>query len=156
QTGLATIEEDESEDEDIFADAGDATQVARDERERQNAALEATRLNATLAKAKLMYEKGEAMAAEREKAERLRQKVAAHDDYDECFPDYEEMDDDKNDEAKKKKKKKGDSDVGETDRTIKLAADPKDKGKKFGDALGGKKDKSKRDRVAGGSNGPTQ
>ncbi|RQM22370.1 hypothetical protein B5M09_008833 [Aphanomyces astaci] len=112
--GLATIAEDgddESEDEDIFADVGEyvppgeedtvevvsvpkgsifqnlsAAQVARDVREKQHEALEASRLAATLAKAKAMYDKGQEMA----KADRLREKVAAPDDYDECFPDYEE------------------------------------------------------------------
>ncbi|RHZ19112.1 hypothetical protein DYB37_007696 [Aphanomyces astaci] len=116
--GLATIAEDgddESEDDDIFADVGEyvppgeedtvevvsvpkgsifqnlsAAQVARDAREKQHEALEASRLAATLAKAKAMYDKGQEMA----KADRLREKVAAPDDYDECFPDYEEMEED--------------------------------------------------------------
>ncbi|RHY63423.1 hypothetical protein DYB30_001773 [Aphanomyces astaci] len=112
--GLATIAEDgddESEDEDIFADVGEyvppedtvvsvpkgsifqnlsAAQVARDAREKQHEALEASRLAATLAKAKAMYAKGQ----ERAKADRLREKVAAPDDYGECFPDYEEDEED--------------------------------------------------------------
>ncbi|RHY35849.1 hypothetical protein DYB38_006114 [Aphanomyces astaci] len=112
--GLTTIAEDgddESEDEDIFADVGEyvppedtvvsvpkgsifqnlsAAQVARDAREKQHEALEASRLAATLAKAKAMYAKGQ----ERAKADRLREKVAAPDDYGECFPDYEEDEED--------------------------------------------------------------
>ncbi|KAG9411998.1 hypothetical protein AC1031_017637 [Aphanomyces cochlioides] len=130
EKSLTTIEEEEDDDSDgdIFADAGEyvppgeedevatpavakgdifknlsAAQVERDTKEREKRVHEEKMLEAALSKAKAMYEKSEAVAAEREKAERLRKKVLGDtDEYGECFPDYEEVEEEGDDGKKTK------------------------------------------------------
>ncbi|CAK4621744.1 unnamed protein product [Aphanomyces euteiches] len=127
---LTTIEEEEDDDSDgdIFADVGEyvppgeedevatpavakgdifknlsAAQIERDTKEREKRVHEEKMLEAALSKAKAMYEKSEVVAAEREKAERLRKKILGDtDEYGECFPDYEEVEEEGDDGKKTK------------------------------------------------------
>ncbi|CAK4269921.1 unnamed protein product [Aphanomyces euteiches] len=87
---------------DIFKNLS-AAQIERDTKEREKRVHEEKMLEAALSKAKAMYEKSEVVAAEREKAERLRKKILGDtDEYGECFPDYEEVEEEGDDGKKTK------------------------------------------------------